>query len=279
MQRVGIIGLGPIGKHFVKKLLEKGYPLIVMDQDAAQLREPVALGAQTAGSPGEVAEKSDVVLLCLPGSRAVDAVMLGECGVLAKLREGLVIVDTGTSSPETDIRYERLCDEKKARFLEAPVTWRGPGLILMAGGKEAYYEAAREVLEVISYKVKRVGEIGRGQVLKAANQMYFSNLTAVNAELIDFADSCGFGREELVDFLEFHLPERMFGDDFSRISGTTELNYKDLLYAFEIAHDTQAYIPITQVVHGIFKEGVAHGEGKWDQTGIINTYRRSRQKK
>jgi len=191
MQRVGLIGLGNVGSGFAEKLRHAGYPLTVLDKDEARMEPALALGAKGARTPGEVAAASDIVLLSLPDSPAVEAVMDGPEGVLESLGKGQLVVDTGTSRPETDIRYAGLCAEKGAGFMDAPITGRSEGWIIMAGGTEEEFEKARTVLECLAYKLRHIGPVGKGQALKLTNQLVQAGQWAVWAEAIEFARSVG----------------------------------------------------------------------------------------
>jgi len=273
MQRIGLIGIGNIGSHFAKTLCEAGYRLTVLDRDRQKMAQAIALGAQPAATPGEVADPSDIILLCLPGSEAVDNVMEGEDGILSHLRTGQLVIDTGTSRPETAVRYEKLCAERNAGFIDAPITWRSSGLIIMVGGTADNFEKGREVLERLSYKLKHVGPIGHGQVLKLMNQLVLAGQLAVWAEAVTFAQRSGIDPRLLREHLEFPIPERLYGDDFSG-GGQLALHYKDLGYVLELAHQNGANIPVTGIVHEAFKYAHISGDPDWTQPGIVTYWRK-----
>ena len=273
MQRAGLIGLGNVGSGFAKRLREAGYPLTVLDKDERRMAPAIGLGAQGASTPGEVAAASDIVLLSLPGSPAVEAVMEGPEGVLGRLGKGQLVVDTGTSRPETDVRYEGLCAEKGAGFIDAPITGRSEGWIIMVGGTEENFERGREVLGHLAYKLKHIGPVGTGQALKLANQLLQAGQWAVWAEAVEFSRSAGLEPRLLSEYLEFPVPEVMYGDDFSA-GGQLGLHYKDLGYILDLAHDTEANIPVTALVHEIFKGAKIAGKPDWFQAGIIAYWRR-----
>jgi len=144
MERVGLIGVGNIGRHFTRLLVQKGYPLVILDRERERVQFAVELGAGAASNPADVARQAEIVLLSLPGSHAVESVMEGENGLLSALTAGQIVIDTGTSRPDTDIKYERLAREKGAGFLDAPITWRRPGLIFMVGRDELAYHQAKD---------------------------------------------------------------------------------------------------------------------------------------
>src|SRR4051812_2176189 len=112
MERVGLIGVGNIGRHFARLLTLQGYPLVVLDREPERVRFAVELGAAAASTPAELARQAGIILLSLPGSHAVESVMEGKEGLLSALTAGQIVIDTGTSRPETDIRYEQLAREK-----------------------------------------------------------------------------------------------------------------------------------------------------------------------
>jgi 3-hydroxyisobutyrate dehydrogenase-like beta-hydroxyacid dehydrogenase len=112
------------------------------------------LGAEAAADPGEVAQRSDIVILSLPGSHVVEQVMEGPDGLLAHLQPGQLVIDTGTSRPETDVRYAARCRERGVGFLDAPLTYRRQGQIIMAGGSAEDYAKAEAVLTCLSYKAQ-----------------------------------------------------------------------------------------------------------------------------
>lgn len=273
MERIGLIGVGNVGGGFATMLREAGYPLTVLDRDPKKMEPAIALGAEAAASPGEVAEKCDVIILSLPGSPLVEAVMEGDDGVLGHLRKGQLVIDTGTSRPETDITYEKLCGERGAGFVDAPITGRSKGWIMMVGGTEGSFEQARSVLTHLSYKLKHVGPVGCGQVLKLMNQLVLAGQWAVWSEAIEFGRQAGIEPRLLSEYLEFGVPESLYGEGFSG-GGTLGLHYKDLGYILDLAHDTGANIPITGLVHEIFKASKVGGERDWSQPGIVTYWRR-----
>jgi 3-hydroxyisobutyrate dehydrogenase-like beta-hydroxyacid dehydrogenase len=273
MERVGLIGVGNIGRHFTRLLVQKGYPLVVLDRERERVQFAVELGAGAASTPADVARQAEIVLLSLPGSHAVESVMEGENGLLSALTGGQIVIDTGTSRPDTDIKYEQIAREKGAGFLDAPITWRSPGLIFMVGGDELSYRRAQGVIETISYKHRHVGPIGQGQKLKLMNQIILAGQLAIHAEAVAFCGRVDLAPELLKEYLEFPVADALLTGDFSG-SGTLALHYKDLLYALELGHEVGANIPLTSLVHEIFKLSAFQGDPNWSQPGILEYWNR-----
>lgn len=277
MPSIGLIGVGNIGRYFTRTLLAAGYPLSVVDIDPQRLQYALDLGAQVCDNPAELAGKVDIVLLSLPGSPQVEMVMEGPDGLLARLHAGQLVIDTGTSRPETDIRYQCHSAARGAGYLDAPITWRSQGLIIMVGGEPADYERGREILTCLSFKLRHVGPIGSGQVLKLANQMILAGQMAVWSEAIEFTRQSGLDPHLLSEYLEFPITPGLEGESFEG-GGQLALHYKDLIYALDYAHETGANVPLTAQIHEIFKATKMNGASDWVQTGIVTHWRRLNRK-
>lgn len=273
METIGVIGVGNIGGRFARALLEAGYRVVVRDLDPVKAEAAETQGAEAAPTPGEVADRAELVLLCLPGSPPVEAVMEGPEGLLAHLRPGQIVVDTGTTHPDTDVHYAHLCRARGAELLDAPITGRSQGFIMMVGGDEAAFARARPVLERLSYKLMHLGAVGQGQLLKLANQLVLAGQWGVWAEAVVFAEQAGLDPRLLRDYLEFPIGEQFFGDDFAG-GGTLALHYKDLEYVMAVAHRAGAPLPFTNAVHEAFKAAWVAGRPDWSQPGIITYWRR-----
>jgi 3-hydroxyisobutyrate dehydrogenase-like beta-hydroxyacid dehydrogenase len=275
MKSVGLIGLGNVGSYYVKRLLEGDYSPIVFDIDPQKLEVAVKQGATPANTAAMVTQNSDFIVLSLPNSEAVESVMEGDNGILSVLKEGQVVIDTSTSRPKTSIRLEKLCEEKGANFIDAPLTWKGPGHThyLMVGGKEAGFKKAEEILRCLSYKYQLFGPVGTGLIVKLINQAVIANQKAVHAEAVELAKKYGLDPKLLKEFLEFDIDERLLAEDYHG-GGELALMYKDLGYLLEIAHDSCANVPISSLVHEIFKSSKVYGKPNWEQIAVRTYYQR-----
>ena len=272
-RKIGIIGLGFIGVEYATKLLNAGYSLTVLDTDAKKQRKIISLGALGVNTPAQVAKNSDIVILALPNSEIVEATMGGENGVLSALGRGKLVIDTSSCRPQTSVLLDALCKEKGAGFLDAPLTRKAEGHILMVSGSRENFAVAEEIFNCISYKYHLVGEAGAGQTLKKIQQAIGAGLLAVYAENIELTKSCGLDPELLRELLEFDIPDSLYTEDYAG-GGNLWMNYKDLGYLMEIAHDKCANVPISALVHEIFKAVRISGEPNWIQAGIRTYYRR-----
>jgi 2-hydroxy-3-oxopropionate reductase len=275
MKSIGLIGLGNVGSYYTNRLLEAGYPLTVFDIDLQKLEIAVKQGATPANTVTEVAQNSDFIILALPKSEIVASVMEDVHGVLSVLKAGQMVIDTSTSRPGMAIRLEKLCEDKGAGFIDSPLTWRGPGntQILMVGGKEENYTKAEEILKCLSYKYRLIGPVGAGQILKLINQAVIADQIAVHAEAVELTKKYGLDPTLLKEFLEFDIPEGLLTREYQGV-GQLAFNYKDLGYLLEIAHDSCTNIPISSLVHEMFKTSKIYGESNWSQLGVQTYYKR-----
>lgn len=270
--KIGLIGLGNIGTFYAKKLLEANYTLYVYNRTKSKLEEPAALGALIAASPEELTDSVDVIILSLIGSHVVEPIMRDK--IVPHLREGQVVIDTSTCHPRTEELCEALCKEKKAGFLEAPLTWRASGQILMIGGEEQVIQKVEDILRCISYRYQRVGGIGSGQRLKALNQAYIANNLMNYAELIEYAQKAELDPYLIRDLLEFPVPENLLREDYAG-QRNLAMHYKDLGYFMEIAHEIRAFVPMTGFAHEIFKSCELSCDPTWAQAGIRTFYQKA----
>src|SRR5512133_348581 len=173
MARIGFIGLGVMGRPMA----------------ADPVRALVEAGAKAGASAAEVAGGADIIITMVPDSPDVEAVVLGEQGVLEAAREGLLLIDMSTIRPDTARRVAVAAAARGVRFLDAPVSGGQAGaeeatLSIMVGGSAEDFEAARPVLESLGRTIVHVGPVGSGQTVKAANQLIVAGVIELVSEAI-----------------------------------------------------------------------------------------------
>ncbi len=169
--KVGFIGLGTMGSGMAYNALQGGHTLVVHDIRREAATSHLEAGATWADTPREVAEASDIVLTSLPGPVEVEAVALGEDGILEGMSEGKVYLDLSTSSPTLIRRIHEVYAAQGIHVLDAPVSggpsgarsWR---LAIWVGGEEEVFNRCKPVLDTIGDKPFYVGPIGAGSIAK-----------------------------------------------------------------------------------------------------------------
>jgi len=195
-QRIGFIGLGNIGRPMAINIMRAGYRMTVHDARPEALAGLEHLGATIGASVREVATQSNLIAIAVVDDEQLEAVMLGEDGVIEAAAPGTIVAVHSTVSPDVCKRRAERCAEQGLRLVDAPVSGAESGavagtLTLLVGGDERDVDACREVFYVVGYRVFHVGPVGAGQVAKLCNNLMFTvNLRAV-FEALRLADAAG----------------------------------------------------------------------------------------
>ncbi|MFI5369533.1 MAG: NAD(P)-dependent oxidoreductase [Spirochaetia bacterium] len=277
---VGFAGLGVMGGHMARKVAEK-FDLVVFDVDSSRMRGfPAA-----AASLSELGLKAGVVLLSLPTSEVVRTAVLGKGGLAEALARGSVVVDMSTTEPAVIHEIGRALDERGISLLDAPVSGGEKGaaegtLSFMVGGKQEVFDQCRAILQTMGSSIVRVGESGMGQVAKLVNNLIVGITFAAVAEGFVLGTRSGLKPEVLYEairngwagsrVLDVSVPA-MLARDF-RPGGTVDIHWKDLGYALAQAKEMDVPVPVTALVHEIFKAARASGKGKLSQPSIVQLW-------
>lgn len=251
--KIGFIGLGTMGGGMAANVLKAGYDLSVHDIRREAATPLLENGASWADTPAELAAECDVVLTSLPGPRDVEAVALGEGGVLEGMRAGGVYIDMSTSSP-TLIRSiaERFAD-KGAAVLDAPVSGGPVGartgrLAVMVGGDRAVYERVKPALDAIGDKVGYIGGVGSGSIAKLMHNCIGYGLQTIVAECLTLGVKAGVDAAPLFEAIcngsvgrgstfANTYPNTYLAGNFDPPSFALRLAHKDVGLALELARE------------------------------------------
>ena len=205
--RIGFIGLGLMGSAMVERLQSLGYPLtVIAHRNRAPIEAAVARGASEAHSYAELALASDIVMLCVDTSKAVEAALYGPDGVIGAIQSGALVIDFGTSLPDSTKRIGAALAEKGVEMVDAPLG-RTPAhgregkLNIMAAGTDEAFAHAEPVLNDLGENVFHVGPLGAGHTLKLINNFFAMTTACAMSEAFAMADLAGLKRETLYDVM------------------------------------------------------------------------------
>ena len=193
---IGLIGLGKMGAVMGERLATAGFALRVHDIDAGAARRLTEFGdVMPMESPRDVAEAVDVLVLMLPNSDIVEAVLI-DGGALAALTPGKVVVDMGSSEPA---RTRQLASEASARgvvVIDAPVSGGVKAaltgtLTIMVGGPADAIDRVRPIFAVLGSRVVAVGGAGAGHAVKALNNLMSATHLLASSEALRTAEAFG----------------------------------------------------------------------------------------
>ena len=204
MERVGFIGLGIMGSRMAANLRAAGYELTVFNRTRERAETFASEhGADVADTPAAVGAASDVVITMVVDGPQVEAVLLGDDGVLAGAAEGTLCVDMSTIAPAQTRAIGAALDERGIGFVDAPVTGSSPKaedgtLTIMAGGTEDAFARAQPLFAVMGEVVVHVGELGQGQTVKLINNAVAASNASTLAQALIVGKATGVDLDALV---------------------------------------------------------------------------------
>lgn len=177
--RVGVIGLGALGRPISELLLKARYHTAVYDVRHEPVSELAALGAKACKSPAAVAEQSDLIISLVSDAAQTDAIVSGDNGILDTFQRGAIFATGSTLGPEPVQRIAMKIAAKGGDTLDMPISGgiiaaREGTLSLMVGGTESTLERVLPVFRVFARDITHTGAVGSGQAAKLAHQLVFS---------------------------------------------------------------------------------------------------------
>lgn len=204
---IGFIGLGQMGAAMVEHLQNNDYSLVLTaNRSRAAIDAAISRGATEVANGRELAEQSGVVMLCVDTSASVEGRMRGPDGIISGLAEGKVVIDFGTSLPESTRALGAEVAAVGAGMLDAPLG-RTPAhalegkLNIMASGEQAVFDQVKEVLEVLGENVFHLGQLGTGHTIKLLNNFFGMTLANSLAEAFATAERAGVDTRQLYDVM------------------------------------------------------------------------------
>ena len=264
--RIGFVGLGIMGAPMALNLMKAGFSLKVYNRsDRPGVREVVEAGGRRAASPREAAEGSDVIITIVTDTPDVEAVILGEDGVVHGARRGATVIDMSTISPRVTREISARLQESGVHMLDAPVSGGDVGarqgtLSIMVGGEQAVFDDCRPVFEAMGKNINLIGGSGAGQTTKACNQIAVACANLAMAEALMLAAASDMDVQKVLDAISggaagswqmTNLGPRILKGDFEP-GFMVRLQQKDLKLVLEAANDVKLALPGTSIAHQYF---------------------------
>ncbi|MBB4427580.1 3-hydroxyisobutyrate dehydrogenase [Bradyrhizobium sp. CIR48] len=277
MTRVGMIGLGLMGRSIAANLVKAGFD--VTAYDVRPEAEGDVQGLRFAKSPAEVVKASDTVLLSLPGPKEVEEICVGERGLAAALNPGAQIVDLSTNSVAMVRALNKTLGERNIAFLDAPVSGGPVGaadgtLAIWVGGSREAFEKTLPVLEAIGKYISYMGDIGTGTITKLAHNVVANIRTAMLGEVLTLGVKGGIAPEELLAAVRngSHGRTRTFDSMAGKIlDGTFDTPLfrlrharKDMAVALELGEELGVPLDLTRLTLAKLDEAMDRGWGDRD---------------
>jgi len=283
---VAFIGLGTMGEAMARNILKAGHRLTVHNRTRAKEESLAAEGAGRAASPQEAAAQAEVIIICVSDTPDVEAVILGEDGVIQGAKAGSVVVDMSTISPAATRKMSAALAEKGVGMLDAPVSGGTEGakngtLTVMIGGKESDLKKAMPVLETMGKSITHIGSSGAGQMCKAINQTIISGIYMGVAEGVVLGLKAGLDMEKVVQALGGGLAGSwiLANRSGNMIRNTYPLGFrislhrKDLRIALGAAGELGVTLPLAALAEQAANGLVARGHGDEDSSALARPIR------
>ena len=279
--RIGWIGLGKMGMPMSQNLVKAGYGLIGYDVDKACTKRMKEFGAAYADSAQGAAEQCDVIFSMIPDDRALEDVYLGSRGVLQGARQGTVLIDMSTVSPEVSSRVGEQVDKFGLAYLRAPVSGstdaaKAASLTILVSGPREAYERCKPLFECMGQKIFHVGGKDEARYLKLLINMMVGITSAMTAEALAFGKKGGLEWEQMIDMINSSvvaspligfkvqlLKDRQYPPMF-----TVSQMSKDFDLALSAGRTLDVPMPLTALVRQLYGMMKAQGEGELDYFGL-----------
>ena len=277
-----------MGMTVARKIIEAGHSLTAYDTSSEALDRIRQIGATAVLSPKEVAEKADVIIMFLPGPEQVCACVIEDDGLLAGARPGTVIADMSTVDPDTSRRMAQLADKREVGYLDAPVLGRPASVgnwALAVGGTKESLERCEPIFMLFAAKVFLIGESGSGNKVKLLNQLMFSAINAMTAEMMAVAEKTGISPKLLyetitesqagtVSNLFKELGARIANDDYESPTFSVDLLCKDVRLAISMAKEAKAPPLLATTTQIINETAQAQGLGQRDTSFMLTVFKK-----
>ena len=281
--KVGFIGLGVMGFEMAGHLQASRYELTVFNRsEKNRTNWKNKFKGRVSSSLQEIAEFSDVIILCISKDEDVEEVINGNDGMLKNLKEGTIIIDHSTTSSELPIKMNKLLNPLNIKFIDAPISGGQAGaesgqLSVMAGGDKQSFDKVKEIINVYSKFTKYMGKSGSGQLTKMVNQICIAGLIQALSEGINFSENVGLNSRDVLEVISKGAAqswqmenrwESMLQDEYDH-GFAVDLMKKDLAIVIKRAEKSGINIDITKIIDGFYTEIQDANGGRWDTSSLL----------
>ncbi|WP_320663946.1 NAD(P)-dependent oxidoreductase [Prochlorococcus sp. MIT 1223] len=281
---LGFIGLGSIGLPIAANLIRAGFSVKVHTRSRTAENSEELKGAIPCSSPRETAKGCDVLMICVSDENAVEDILFSNLGAESSMKSGDIIIDLSTISPSKARLFAAQLSSKNITYVDAPVTGGTEGakagsLTVFLGANEDFLKTIASILSAIADAVYPFGSTGKGQEVKAINQILVAGSYAAVAEAIALGEELKLPMDKVIESLKkgagsswalSNRAQSMLQDKYP-LGFKLQLHHKDLSIALKTAKDSGLTLPITSKVKEL--EEVLLKEGYKDKD--ISVLRRS----
>ena len=279
---IGLVGLGLMGSALAERLLDSGFAVVGFDINSARRRALKKLGGQPVASVAEAAAASKRMVLSLPTTDVVEAVVR-ESG--AKLRPDSILIDTTTGEPEQTANLGATLAQRRVSYLDATIVGssaqaRACDVLVLVGGSARAFAACCEVFDCFARHVFRVGPCGSGARMKLVVNLVLGLNRAALAEGLAFAERVGVSPAQALEILKAGAAysrvmdtkgEKMLTGDFTPQAKLSQ-HLKDVRLILSSGKKSGAKLPLSKLHRKLLVRTVAAGYGELDNSAIRRAF-------
>lgn len=281
---LGFIGLGHLGKAIAGRLLDCGHTLSVWNRTPSKAE---GIQVEVVPSPHSVANKAEIIMLCLFDSNAVHSMLSQEKGLLSGDISGKIIVDLSTNHFNDVSTFYELCREAGCIYLESPVLGsvvpasQGTLTVLISGDKTGY-ERVKPILEDIGKHLFYLHKPALATKMKLVNNLTLGSFMATIAEVLSFGEEIGISKEEVLEILSVGggdslvlnaKKKKLLEEDFST-HFSNALIYKDLHCLQDLAYEQKRSLFTGAVIKELYAKTFEEGMDQEDFSGIYRLFKK-----
>ena len=281
---IGFIGLGLMGKPMARNLKRAGAQVSVYNRSRQKVDEMTKEGFTPLASPAEAA-KSSVVICMVSDTVAVEEILFGKNGIIKAAQADLLVIDMGTTEVGATRKFAIRLIEAGINFVDAPVSGGEVGAIegtlsIMVGASESDIQRVKPILDVLGKQIVHVGDVGSGQIAKAANQIIVGLTIGAVAEAFALARGGGADLDKVWQALSGGFADsrilqlhgrRMIEQNFVP-GGTARTQHKDLSQALTFADSNATNLPSTELCRDLYEKLIRQGNGQMDHSALFRLY-------
>ena len=273
-----------MGLGMARNLSGAGVPLVVCDVNPQPVRTLVEDGAAVAADPAELADRADLIFVCVPSETESAGVLFGERGVVHG-GQTPAVVDTTTMNHGAALQLAQQSRDAGLAYSDCPISgmpFRAENgtLTMMFGGSGEMFAAAKPYLDIMGEFIVHCGEVGMGQLMKAVNNIIYDVNIAAFCEVMPLAIKAGLQPAQLAEVLttassrsfasEYFVPrilERQFEGDFS-----LQAAYKDIVNVQQVAARLDASLPVVEAMVATYRAAIEMGFGDQPKSAMVKVY-------
>ncbi|GIR79653.1 MAG: 3-hydroxyisobutyrate dehydrogenase [Alphaproteobacteria bacterium] len=283
MAKVCFIGLGVMGYPMAGHLSKAGHQVFVYNRTIEKAEKwTKEFKGQVCESPKDAANKSEYIFVCVGNDDDVLSVFNGNNGIISGISKNSILVDHTTASADLAKHLHKTLIDKKAYFIDAPVSGGQVGaekgvLSIMCGGERNIFNKAEKIMSAYGKNISLIGEVGSGQLAKMVNQICIAGLVQGLSEGINFGVNANLDMKKVLDVIQsgaagswqmINRGETMVQNKFN-FGFAVDWMRKDLMLCLDEARKNKSRLPITSLIDQFYAQVQENNGGRFDTSSLI----------